>query len=98
VEFKRKKPDCVFTVPDRPTVRQQLQYFSNTVSMSDDEDLFFRYWRGATALISDWKCEILPDFHIDLDKADDPNLTNLIIWAGLQVRDHMNSLEALPKN
>ncbi len=97
MDFERDKPQCKFSIPDRPTVRQQLEYFSKTIAFSD-EDLLLRYWRGAVALIQDWSCEIMPDYKADLDTLDNPEQTQVIIWAGVQVRDHMNELENLPKN
>ncbi len=97
MEFKRKDPTCKFSVPDRPTVKQQLEYFSLAVG-TPDKDLMFRHWEGAQALIQSWNCKSLPDQSSDIDQLDDPDITQVIIWAGMAVRGHMNSLDVIPKN
>lgn len=96
MEFKRKKPDCKFTVPDRPTVRQQLEYFSLAGGASD-QDMLVRYWLGTVALIEAWECKLMPDYNVDIDELDNPEITNIMVWAGLQIRQHINSLDSLSK-
>jgi len=109
MEFKRENPECTFTIPDRPTVRQQLEYFSRTAGFGGEE-LLFRYWRGAIALIQTWKCDALEVKTVkqkgappilefpDLDTISNPSQRDVIIWAGLQVQGFMNQLEDIPKN
>ena len=92
MEFNR--PDCTFTIPDRPNVEQQLMYYS----AAGGQNNLLRYWNGAQTLIVSWKSDLLPDYKSDLKNLTDPNITNLIIWAGLQVMAHMNSLDEIPKN
>lgn len=94
--YEREDGKCSLEVPDRPTVRQQLNYFS-TIGGTEGNYLL-RWWVGAQSLITDWKCEALPDHKTDLDKITDPTQTDVIIWAGLKVREHMNALEDLSKN
>jgi hypothetical protein len=93
MQFKNEK--CSFTIPDRPTVRQQLAYFS---AGSGHSETLVRYWEGAKALMQDWQSEILPDSSVSLDELSDPAQTSVIIWAGLEVLKHMNALEEVPKN
>jgi hypothetical protein len=97
MNFTNDQLGCSFSVPDRPTVRQQLQYFA-LVKESRGKEQFERMWEGAKALISDWKCEALPDFQASLDDLTDPTQAQIVIWAGLQVLGHYNRLEDLPKN
>lgn len=96
-EFKRENPLCSFTVPDTVTVRQQLKYFSQ-IGVSRSPEMWERYWNGAKSLISDWSCDLFPDMDGDLDAVTDMKITELIIWAGALVKQHMDGLETLPKN
>lgn len=101
MDFEREKePKCKFTIPDRPTVRQQMEYFS-MAGAAAGRDMLVRYWEGARALIikPSWKCELVPDLSsFDMDKTSNPDIVTVLIWAGLQVRNHMNSLDKIPKN
>lgn len=95
MEFKRE--DCSFNIPDRPTVRQQMGYMGKISGLGDG--LYpLRFWEGAKHLLTDWKCEAIPDKDIDLDAVDSPKITDILIWAGLAVWDYMQKLEELPKN
>ena len=96
MEFTRTNPSARFTVPDKITVRQQLQYFSE--ARVPGQPLFERFWLGARPLIIDWQCEIMPDKNIDLETITDPDVTQVIIWAGIQVKTHIDSLENIAKN
>ena len=95
MEFK--SDDCTFTVPDRPTVKQQLKWFGAAMG-HDKADTWLRNWEGAKQLIESWKSDILPDYKIDLDTITDPSQRELIIWVGLEVVKLMNALEDIPKN
>jgi hypothetical protein len=96
-EFKNDKLGISFKVPDRPTVRQQLAYFSEAGAAAGRE-MFARLWLGALTLVADWKCEFMPKPEkVDIDEATDPRVTEAILWAGIRVERHMNSLEELPK-
>ena len=95
--MKFEREGCTFEVPDRPTVRQQLEYFSATAGTAGNQ-MLVRFWMGAREVITNWECEALPDIKVDLDDLTDPTQTDIIIWAGLQVKTHFNSLEDLPPN
>lgn len=83
-----------FTVPDRPTVRQQLEYFSAAAGSAS----LIRYWGGAKSIIQTWECELLPDYTVDLESITDPKVTAVIIEVGLDVMKYINALEDVPKN
>lgn len=90
--------DVYFTVPTRPTVRQQLAYLGGAAVLPG-ADLFIRLWEGAKALIDDWECKDLPDINeVDLDEIEDPAATAVIVWVGMRVSKHMNKLDEVPKN
>ena len=113
MEVKVKELGLKFSVPDRPTVRQQLNYnghiFANRLT-----DVFWRNWQAATALIEDWDCKAIPDFKlvydmrmaedeaeqgaVYLDEATDPTITNILIRVGNEVAVHVAGLEDMPKN
>ena len=98
MEFKRVDPDCRFIIPDKLTVRQQLAFFSGSLVVGS-ADYQERLWMGAQALIQEWECPALPDRNIDLDKTTDPQVTQVMLWAGNQVRAYLNNaVFAIPKN
>lgn len=96
MEFSREDPKARFTIPDRPTVRQQLAYVSLT-SGANDAEIVERFWEGAQPLIKEWECEALPKRDADLDELTDPSQTTVILWVAMGVRGHMNSLEDIEK-
>ena len=94
MEIKSDQYGYKFEIPDRPTVRQQMEYLSDAAG----EALLVRFWLAAKTLITKWQCEKLPDFDIDLDKLNAPSVTMILIDAGLQVKNFMDALEDIPKN
>jgi hypothetical protein len=94
-EFTNEPLNCSFKVPDRPTVRQQLAWYSQ---LRSGESRLDNYWEAAKAILQDWQCPALPDYKTDLDSLTDPTQTSIIIWAGSQVLVYMQGLEDLPKN
>lgn len=95
-EFVRDTPSARFSVPDAITVKQQLRYMSAAVTAKLD---FERYWAGALVLMQDWSCDLIKDPHkLDLEKETDPRVTDVVIWAGWQVKQHVDQLGTLPKN
>lgn len=96
MEFERENPKCKFTIPDRPTVRQQMEYFSATVGASGSQ-LLTKYWFGAKALINDWQCESLSN-DANIDEITNPEQTEMMIWAAMKVKTFMDTLENIPKN
>lgn len=99
MEFTKEKPDCKFSVPDKPTVRQMLEYFSASAGVEQNKFLE-RAWEGAKTLIirGSWKCEVLPEVDADLDTLTNPSAADVILWAGMRVREYMDELDRLPKN
>jgi len=95
MEFERE--NCKFTIPDKPTVRQQLRYFSAAAGI-DPVLRMERFWAGAVQLIEKWDCALLPDYKTDIDTLTNPDQTTVIIWAGLRVKEYMDELEEIPKN
>lgn len=87
------------TVPDRLTVRQQLEY-RGLVAMSNRREMYPRFWDGARHLIDEWECEKMPDKNVNLDEVDDPEVADIIFTACNLVNGHLNKLEqeAVPKN
>lgn len=96
MDYKHESPQASFSVSNKITVREQLAYFS--ASAAFDRPLFERYWLAAIPLIRDWQCELMPDIRADLEKIDNPQVTQVIIWAGLEVKKHLDRLGEVPKN
>lgn len=90
-------PECRFTVPDRPTVRQQMTW-ADAISTRDGVIRTEYYWSGVLTLIEDWECEIFPDPRVSLDDVDNPSILTVIRWAAIQAMYHMTGLEDIPKN
>lgn len=97
-EFVNQEHHCRFTLPDRPTVRQQLAYYAATRAARAGHDEYAVYWEGARALIQTWDCPALPDPAASLDELTNPEQALVVLWAGLMVRAHINGLENVPKN
>ncbi len=95
MEYKSENPDVCFTVPDRPTVRQQLDYHSK---LAIEGGFYVKLWQAAQTLIDEWECGSLPDRDIDLDAETNPAVVDVIQWVGIRVNVHVNELENLPKN
>lgn len=91
-----KKDGIEFHIPDRPTVRQQLAYISATTGV-DPERHLERLWNGAKTLIENWQCDLFK-FDVNLDEVTNPKISELILWASIQVRSYINGLEEIPKN
>ena len=96
MEFTRQNPSARFVVPDKITVRQQLEYFSE--ARVPNRPVFERLWLGALPLIQDWQCEILPDQNVNLDDITNPHITEVIVWAGVLVKQHIDALDYTEKN
>ena len=96
-EFKNDELGVSFTVPDRLTVRQQLAYFSQA-GLAQRKEFIERLWLGAKNIIEDWKCDLIPDIEFDLEKNTNTRVTQVIIWASLEVKKHFDALDDIPKN
>ena len=94
MEFERQNPSARFVVPDRVTVRQQLAYFSAGLNAPPLE----RFWVAAVPLITEWECELFPDPAASIDDVSDPRITQILTWAGIEVKRHIDALEVIPKN
>ena len=97
MEYRNDDAGIRFTVIDRPTVRQQLAYFSE-VANAEGKQVFLRYWAGAVELIEEWECKDFPDYETSLDEVTNPDIVQIVIWAGMRVMEFMNSLKVVPKN
>lgn len=97
MKFTNEKLGCSFEVPDRPTVRQRLEWMGTTAN-ADGEQLFIRYWDGLQRLLTGWECAALPDVTVPIDEMTDPAQAQIVMWAGTAVLRHMLGLEDVPKN
>lgn len=97
MEYRNEKLGARFVVPDKITVRQQLAYFSEITSAASNNHIE-KLWVGARSLITEWECPDFADMDMDLNKVDNPKVTDVIMWAALEVKKHINNLEAVPKN
>jgi hypothetical protein len=96
MEYKNEELKARFVVPDKITVRTQLAYYSE-ISLGTSSTHVEKLWNGARLLIQDWECPAFP-LDTDLDKVDDPKIAEVIMWAALEVKKHVNNLETIPKN
>lgn len=98
MEFTNDDPKVRFTVPDRPTVRQQMRYADVAVMQGNN---FTAWWRAASVLIEDWECDLIPALDKAnelMDKETNPKITEILTWVGMKVKEHINALEEIPKN
>jgi hypothetical protein len=96
MQFTHENPSARFFVADKLTVRQQLTYVSAAFAGNDSR--MGNLWDAARAIIEGWQCDLLPDKDIDLDTVTDPQITNIVTWAGLEVKKHIDHLAEIPKN
>lgn len=96
--FKNETYGTKFSMPARPTVRQQMRWTS-AISMGPVAAAFERVWYGMKPLITDWQCEIIANpFEFDLDESDDYRAHDIIVWAAEQASSHMASLRDVKKS
>jgi hypothetical protein len=96
--FTNEKLKTSFVLSDKITVRAQLAYFSE-IGLARGREMWERLWFAARAIIQDWKCEIIPDLEkLNIDEVTDPDITELVIWASVEVKSYMDNLENIPKN
>ena len=111
-EFTSDHLEVRFTLPDKVTVRQQLQYKGRAFNTGlQSEDVYVRHWVGVQPLIGEWTstqqnkdgsykpCTAVPDpANVDLDKETDPIVADIVFWASNLAANHMAKLETVPKN
>jgi hypothetical protein len=98
-EYQNDELGLRFTLPERPTVRQQLNYRAAIALSPLRPDVYDRFWQGAKKLIGDWACEAIPDpEQFDMDTATDPRAADIIFYVCNAVAAHMDSLETVPGN
>lgn len=96
IEFVHEELETRFTVPERPTVRQQLLY-KGEIGFAMNAEMYLKTWRGAKLLIQDWECPHL-SLDDDINEIDSPSAAKVIQWAGMQVWRYILDLEDIPKN
>lgn len=100
--FENEELGVSFTLPDEPTVRQQLRWRNARMrrGFSDPGATVYEVvWEDILPLVGEWACEIAPrPEEIDLDTATDPLIADLVTWVGLRVFTHFEKVEAVPKN
>lgn len=96
MEYKNEKIGVRFVVPDKLTVREQMQYYS-ALTIPYGKELFIRYWEGAKVIITEWECEVFPNKETSLDDVTDGSIPNILIWSGMRVKEHIDSLTEIPK-
>ena len=89
-----------FQLPNRPTVRQMLEY-EGAVGLSAGSDMYLRFWRAAPRVIvpDSWKCKLV-ELDTDLDDIHDPQAAEVIKYVALVLVSHMAKVKsgALTKN
>lgn len=100
MEYKNDRLGVAFTLPDKITVRQQLQYDSTRdgPALFDlQTSMYERLWNAAKTLIQDWQCETV-SLDTDLGDAASSKAARVIEWAGRAVFSHMLKLDTPEKN
>jgi len=110
-EFINEGLDVRFTIPDTLTVRQQLQFKGRVwAGGALSEDAYVRYWLGAVGIIEEWtgtkkngegykeSTTLADPFEIDIDNETNPDVADVLFWAGNQVAKHVMSLGSIEKN
>lgn len=86
-----------FSLPDKITVRGQLQFRERV--FSSDGDMYSRYWEGIAPLLKDWECDLIEDPEaVDLDTETSVQIANIVHWVSNQAALHMTQMDDVPKN
>ena len=96
MDFTNEVLGAKLSLPDRPTVRQQLRY-QGEIGARMGGELYIRLWAGAKTIITGWECAHVT-LDADLDEITDPTAARCLMWAGLQVYSFIDALEDVPKN
>lgn len=101
-EYSNDSLGVKFTLPDAPTVGQQLRYKGRVYSAGYfTDDVYLRMWLGFLGLFDNWECDYISDpKEIDPEKETRPKVADVMMWVGNITAKHMNELEAeaVPKN
>jgi hypothetical protein len=95
MEFKNDDLKVSFTIPDKITIRQRLQYDSVAYGNSA-VNMLERLWQAAIIIVQDWQAPIPVD--IDLDMAGEDGAAAVVEWVGRAVFSRMYEMKELPKN
>lgn len=100
-----------FTMPDAPTVGQQLKYRGRVFAAGQfTDDVYSRYWQGLLAVVDEWTgtekngkgyeaCKLIPDPQkLDFEKETSIRVADVVQWAGNTAARHMLSLEEVDPN
>ena len=88
---------CKFTLPDKPSVFQVLEFDSKRLELEGLPALV-TLWEMAKVVISGWECEAMPDFRADLTQVEDARAARIIQWAAVAVSAWRRELDKVPKN
>ncbi|MDD5517863.1 MAG: hypothetical protein PHV98_00745 [Candidatus Omnitrophica bacterium] len=99
---ENEKLGIKFSVPDKPTVYQIL-IFDSKLQESLRLPTFMKLWETAKTIVSDWECEIFPDFNVPLEKieGDEKNMVKIariVEFVGGNVIAWRDSLDRVQKN
>jgi len=88
--IESKELQARFSLPDRLTVRQRMEYSAAVLYNQDKNGIMVALWEAAKLLITDWQCDVPLD--VDLDSIADPRTADVLMWAGMQTYLHVRGL------
>ena len=98
MKFEEESVKTSFEVPDKPTVRWQMQ-IKSILFDNQNKSLYERLWPCVCACASNWESEILPELNVNiLDESNSPDVATVIEWASLQLYVYYLQIENVPKN
>lgn len=95
MQLEHPEYKTTFELPDKPTVRQILEY--EEAIERPGVAMYERLWPGAKKLIQNWKSETV-QLDVDLEGDYTPEITAVIKWASLAVFSWHLELKEVPKN
>lgn len=84
-----------FVVPDKITVRKQLEY--KGALLGREKGFYVRLWDAAKTVVESWECSELK-LDTDIDSITSKRAADIVEFVGIKVSNHMGDLETLPKN
>ena len=97
MKIDNDKLEIVVHVPDKLTVRKQLEYSAAIQQWTSGNDMFVRFWAGAKAIVDSLECEYL-QMDVDIDAVYSPRIVEAITWVGMAVFSYTRQLDELDPN
>ena len=96
--FENAELEVAFSLPDNPTVRQQMRWKAQVAFAEDAAEVYEVMWERCFNLVEDWESDLIPEpGEVDLDTETDTRVAEAVMWVAGQIWAHMNGLDEIEK-